>query len=166
MGELLFHKEHAWIKVEEEIGTIGISDFAQKQLGDILYVDIPDEGTEVVAGKEFGQIESAKSMSSLVAPVSGEVIEAHEFSDDDPEIISLFEMPDDMQATFRATLDKTPAELGWGQGVLNRLGNRRSGVDTTGLDENSPLWQWANRFAEQFMPGADVRQLMTFHTGA
>ena len=88
MGELLFHKEHAWIKVEEEIGTIGISDFAQEQLGDILYVDIPDEGTEVVAGEEFGQIESAKSMSSLVAPVSGEVIEAHEFPDDDPEIIN------------------------------------------------------------------------------
>lgn len=88
MGKLLFHKEHAWITVEEEIGTIGISDFAQEQLGDILYVDIPEEGTEVVAGEEFGQIESAKSMSSLVAPVSGEVIEAHEFPDDDPEIIN------------------------------------------------------------------------------
>lgn len=88
MGKLLFHKEHAWITVEEEIGTIGISDFAQEQLGEILYVDIPEKGTEVVAGEEFGQIESAKSMSSLVAPVSGEVIEAHEFPDDDPEIIN------------------------------------------------------------------------------
>ncbi len=88
MGELLFHKEHAWIKVEEEIGTIGISDFAQEQLGDILYVDIPEEGNKIVAGEEFGQIESAKSMSSLIAPVSGEVIKSNETIDDDPEIIN------------------------------------------------------------------------------
>ncbi len=96
MGKLLFHKEHAWIKVEEEIGTIGISDFAQEQLGDILYVDIPDEGKELVAGEEFGQIESTKSMSSLIAPVSGEVIKSNEILDDDPEIIN-----------------KSPYEEGW-----------------------------------------------------
>ena len=88
MGKLLFHKEHMWINTEGDIGTVGISDFAQQQLGDILYVDIPEEGTDIVAGEEFGQIESAKSMSSLVAPVSGEVIKSNETLDDDPEIIN------------------------------------------------------------------------------
>ncbi len=77
-----------WINTEGDIGTVGISDFAQQQLGDILYVDIPEEGTDIVAGEEFGQIESAKSMSSLVAPVSGEVIKSNETLDDDPEIIN------------------------------------------------------------------------------
>ncbi len=88
MGKFLFHKEHTWINAEGDNGTIGISDFAQQQLGDILYVDIPEEGTEIVAGEEFGQIESAKSMSSLIAPVSGEVIKSNETIDDDPEIIN------------------------------------------------------------------------------
>ncbi len=125
MGELLFHKEHAWIKVEEEIGTIGISDFAQEQLGDILYVDIPEEGTKIVAGEEFGQIESAKSMSSLVAPVSGEVIEAHEFPDDDPEIIN-----------------KSPYEDGWiikvklnNLSELNELLDEQSYIEMASAEE-------------------------------
>jgi glycine cleavage system H protein len=88
MSKYLFHKEHTWINAEEDNGTIGISDFAQEQLGEILYLDIPEEGTELVVGEEFGQIESAKSMSSLIAPVSGEVIKSNQALEDDPEIIN------------------------------------------------------------------------------
>lgn len=89
MSEIKFHKEHTWVRLEnEDIGTIGISDYAQEQLGKIVYVELPEEGTEVTAGEEFGQIESSKSMSDLISPVSGEVIETNEALEDDPSIIN------------------------------------------------------------------------------
>jgi glycine cleavage system H protein len=89
MSEIKFHKEHTWVRLEDDdIGTVGISDYAQEQLGKIIYVELPEEGTEVTQGEEFGQIESSKSMSDLISPVSGEVIETNEALEDDPSIIN------------------------------------------------------------------------------
>lgn len=88
MAEFLFHREHTWINVEGDIGTVGISDYAQDQLGEILYVDLPEEGTELTAGEAVGQIESTKSLSDLIAPVSGAVIKSNERLEDDPSIIN------------------------------------------------------------------------------
>jgi len=68
-----YTKEHEWIRVEDGIGTIGITDFAQQQLGDVVYVELPDVGASLVAGQVFGTIESVKAVSELFAPVTGEV---------------------------------------------------------------------------------------------
>ncbi|MBI5583851.1 MAG: glycine cleavage system protein GcvH [Deltaproteobacteria bacterium] len=88
MGNLLFHKEHCWIRSEGDIGTIGISDFAQNQMGQIIYVEIPETGRELAVGEEFGAIESSKTTSDLIAPVSGEVLEANTSLEDDPTLIN------------------------------------------------------------------------------
>jgi glycine cleavage system H protein len=89
MAEIKFHKEHTWVRVEEDdIGVIGITDYAQDQLGKVIYVELPEEGDELTQGEEFGQIESSKATSDLIAPVSGEVLEANEALNDDPSIIN------------------------------------------------------------------------------
>ena len=83
-----FHKEHLWFKVEGDTGMIGITDYAQQQLGDIVYVDLPDEGDEIKKDESLGEVESAKTLSDLIAPVSGEVIEVNNNAVDDPSIIN------------------------------------------------------------------------------
>ncbi len=83
-----FHKEHLWFKVEGDTGLIGITDYAQQQLGDIVYVDLPDEGDEIKKDESLGEVESAKALSDLIAPVSGEVIEVNIGAVDDPSIIN------------------------------------------------------------------------------
>ncbi len=83
-----FHKEHLWFKVEGDTGIIGITDYAQEQLGEIVYVDLPDEGDEIKKDESLGEVESAKALSDLIAPVSGEVIEVNNNAVDDPSIIN------------------------------------------------------------------------------
>ncbi|MDH5405843.1 MAG: glycine cleavage system protein GcvH [Candidatus Aminicenantes bacterium] len=83
-----FHKEHLWFKAEGDTGMIGITDYAQQQLGDIVYVDLPDEGDEIKKDESLGEVESAKTLSDLIAPVSGEVIEVNNNAVDDPSIIN------------------------------------------------------------------------------
>ncbi|MDE6071140.1 MAG: glycine cleavage system protein GcvH [Muribaculaceae bacterium] len=85
---LLYADSHEWVKVEGEIATIGISDYAQHALGDIVYVDMPEVGDEVTAGEDFGAVESVKAASDLYSPVSGEVIEVNEELEDAPESIN------------------------------------------------------------------------------
>ena len=68
---LLYSESHEWVKVEGDIATIGVSDFAQKEMGDITYVDLPDEDDELNEGEEFGALESVKASSELISPVSG-----------------------------------------------------------------------------------------------
>ena len=80
-----YTKEHEWLLVEGDTGTIGITFHAQKELGDIVYVDLPKVGTKVEAGKSFGSVESVKAVSDLYAPVSGEVIEINETLASSPE---------------------------------------------------------------------------------
>lgn len=80
-----YTKEHEWVKVEGDTGTIGITDHAQKELGDIVYVDLPKVGTTVEKGKTVGSVESVKAVSDIYSPVSGEVTEVNELLATSPE---------------------------------------------------------------------------------
>lgn len=85
---LLYSESHEWVKVEGDIAIIGVSDFAQKEMGDITYVDMPDVDDEVTAEEEFGALESVKASSDLFSPVSGVVVENNEALEDKPELIN------------------------------------------------------------------------------
>ena len=85
---LLYSESHEYVKVEGNIGYVGISDYAQHALGNVVYVDMPDVDDEVEAGSEFGAVESVKAASDLIAPVSGVVIEVNEKLGDQPELIN------------------------------------------------------------------------------
>lgn len=85
---LYYSESHEYVKVEGNIGYIGISDYAQYALGNVVYVDMPDVDDEVEAGSEFGAVESVKAASDLIAPVSGVVVEVNEALDDQPELIN------------------------------------------------------------------------------
>ena len=83
--ELMYHPGHLWVRDEGEGRvTVGITDFAQDQLGKVVYVDLPEVGDTVVEGEEMGAVESAKSVSDLIAPVTGEVLEINDDLNDDP----------------------------------------------------------------------------------
>ena len=85
---LFYSESHEYVKVEGNVGYIGISDYAQHALGNVVYVDMPEVDDEVTAGEEFGAVESVKAASDLFAPVSGKVIEVNEALDDQPELIN------------------------------------------------------------------------------
>lgn len=85
---IYYSESHEYVRVEGNEGYIGISDFAQKQLGNVVYVDMPGEGDELVAGEEFGAIESVKAASDLISPISGEVLEVNAALADDPGLIN------------------------------------------------------------------------------
>ncbi len=85
---LKYTKEHEWIRVEGNIGTIGITDHAQSELGDIVYVDIPDAGATVKQGDVFGTIEAVKTVADLFAPVSGTITEFNSAINDAPESVN------------------------------------------------------------------------------
>ena len=85
---LKYTDRHDWIRVEGEFAYMGITDFAQEQLGDILFVEMPEVGDEITSGKEYGIIESSKVASDLISPISGEVVEINERLDDEPEYIN------------------------------------------------------------------------------
>lgn len=85
----LFTEEHEWLRLlDDGTALIGISDFAQEQLGDVVYVELPELGEKVVAGDEFGSIESVKASSEMYCPVSGEVLEVNEALKDNPEFVN------------------------------------------------------------------------------
>ena len=83
-----YSESHEWVKVEGNIAVIGVSDFAQKEMGDITYVDMPEVDDEVTAGEEFGALESVKASSELIAPVSGTVVEVNSELEDTPEKVN------------------------------------------------------------------------------
>ena len=83
-----YTKEHEWLKVDGSVGTIGITDYAQNQLGDIVFVELPKAGTEIAAGKTFGSVESVKAVSDLFAPVTGTVTEVNEALNTAPEQVN------------------------------------------------------------------------------
>ncbi len=87
-SHLLYSKTDEWILVEGDVATIGITDFAQSELGDIIFLELPDSGTEVVADDMFGVVESIKAASDLIAPVSGEVLESNKPLEKAPEAIN------------------------------------------------------------------------------
>lgn len=87
---LKYSRDHEWVDTTADAAAvrIGITDFAQDQLGDVVFVDLPEVGDSLEAGEEFGEVESTKSVSDLVAPVSGEVLRVNEALEDSPEVIN------------------------------------------------------------------------------
>jgi len=83
-----YTKDHEWIRLSGEIAEVGITDFAQDQLGDVVFVELPDPGRHVTAGESFGSIESVKAVSELFAPMSGEVLEVNPTLKDHPETVN------------------------------------------------------------------------------
>lgn len=86
--ELRYSEEHEWVKVEGDKVKIGITDFAQSELGDIVFVELPEVGDEITADEPFGSVESVKTVSELYAPISGKVVEVNEELDDNPEYVN------------------------------------------------------------------------------
>ena len=87
-ADLKYTKDHEWIKVDGDTGTIGITEYAQGELGDVVFVELPTVGTKIQQGKQFGTIEAVKTVSDLFAPVGGEVVEVNESLKDSPEIVN------------------------------------------------------------------------------
>lgn len=85
---LYYSESHEYVKIEGEYGYIGITDYAQNALGNVVYVDMPDVDDEIEAGEEFGAVESVKAASDIIAPVSGTVVEVNENLEDTPELIN------------------------------------------------------------------------------
>jgi glycine cleavage system H protein len=86
--DLKYTKEHEWVRVDGDKGVVGITNFAQQQLGDVVYVDLPEVGATFSAGQTFGTIESVKAVSELFAPVAGEVVEVNAALKDKPEDVN------------------------------------------------------------------------------
>ncbi len=86
--ELKYSKDHEWAKVEGDIVTIGINDYAQDQLGEVVFVEVPEVGDSLSKGDEFGTVESVKAVSEIYLPVSGEVVEVNEALEDAPELVN------------------------------------------------------------------------------
>lgn len=107
--DLLYTKTHEWVRVEDEIAVIGITDFAQEQLGDITYVELPAVGDLLEAGQEMGSVESVKAASELYCPVSGEVIEVNEELEAAPEKINTDPFGEGWLLRLRLTAE--PADL-------------------------------------------------------
>ena len=87
--DLRYTKEHEWVRAEGDVGTIGITHHAQKELGDVVYVDLPKVGAHIEQGKSLGSVESVKAVSDIYAPVSGEVIQVNETLAQSPEQLNL-----------------------------------------------------------------------------
>ncbi|AVQ34438.1 glycine cleavage system protein GcvH [Staphylococcus muscae] len=87
-SNLKYSKEHEWVKVEGNTAIIGITDFAQNELGDIVFVELPEVDDEVSEGDTFGSVESVKTVSELYSPVSGKVVEVNENLEDEPEAVN------------------------------------------------------------------------------
>jgi glycine cleavage system H protein len=105
---LYFTKEHEWIRVEGDTATIGISNHAQEQLGDIVFAEVPDAGRRLSKGQEAAVVESVKAASDVYAPVSGEVIEGNQAVADDPALVNTD--PEGQGWFFKLKLDN-PGEL-------------------------------------------------------
>ena len=87
-AELKYTKDHEWIKIEGNVATVGITDFAQSELGDIVYIDVDTLDEELSANEVFGSVEAVKTVSDLFLPVSGKVIEVNEALEDEPELVN------------------------------------------------------------------------------
>ena len=85
---LKYSNDHEWVAVDGDIATVGITDYAQGELGDLVFVELPDVDSEVTQGDSFGTVEAVKAVSDLFAPISGTVTEIHEALADDPEVVN------------------------------------------------------------------------------
>jgi glycine cleavage system H protein len=114
MNGLMFSEDHEWIEVEGDTATVGITDYAQEQLGDVVFVDLPEPGTEVAAGDDAAVVESVKAASEIFAPLSGEIIEVNEDLEADPSKVN--ESAESNGWFFKMTIED-PAEL---DGLMDR----------------------------------------------
>ena len=87
-AELRYSKSHEWVKTEDGVTVVGISDFAQDALGDVVFVNLPGEGDDVTCGEAFGDVESVKAVSDVMSPVTGVIAEVNEELDDSPELLN------------------------------------------------------------------------------
>ena len=87
-GELSYTSDHEWVAVEGDVATVGITDYAQNELGDIVFVELPKAGDETIKSEPFGTVEAVKAVSDLYAPLSGEVIEINQSLEEQPELIN------------------------------------------------------------------------------
>ena len=107
-AELLYSKDHEWVRVESDgVAVIGVTDFAAEQLGDVVYVDLPEAGDEISSGTEMGEIESTKSVSDLFSPLDGTVTEINQAVVDAPELVDSSPFGEGwlLKATFEALPD-------------------------------------------------------------
>lgn len=110
---LIYTEQHEWIRDDGDVVTVGITHFAQDQLGDVVYVDLPSPGAEVEAEQPFGEVESTKSVSDLFAPVSGEIVARNEGLDERPELVNSDPYGDGWMVTIR------PADRSQLEGLLD-----------------------------------------------
>ncbi|APX31476.1 glycine cleavage system protein H [Brachybacterium sp. P6-10-X1] len=109
-AELLFSKDHEWVRVVSDgVAVVGVTDYAAEQLGDVVYVDLPESGDEISAGSEMGEIESTKSVSDLFSPISGTVSEINPAVVDTPELVN--SSPFDEGWLLKASFDALPEDL-------------------------------------------------------
>jgi glycine cleavage system H protein len=106
--ENLYSKDHEWIYVEGEVGTIGVTDYAQKELGDVVYVDLPEVGDTFDLNEPFGSVESVKAVSEVFCPISGEIVDVNGDLQDTPELIN--ESPHENAWMIKVRIDN-PDEL-------------------------------------------------------
>lgn len=115
-SHLRYTTAHEWVRDDDDLVTIGITDFAQDQLGDVVYVDLPSPGAEVSQGQPFGEVESTKSVSDLFAPITGVIEARNEELDERPELINADPYGDGWLVTIRPT-DRTQLD-----GLLDAAG--------------------------------------------
>ena len=88
MDERFYHKEHTWVSIDGDEVIVGLTDYAQNEMGDIIYVELPEEGAAIIEGDSFATVESAKAVQDIIAPLSGEVVRGNEDLLDAPEVIN------------------------------------------------------------------------------
>lgn len=106
---LSYTEEHEWLSLDGEVATVGVTDFAQDSLGDIVYVQLPEVGDTITAGEPCGEIESTKSVSELFAPATGEIVEINDHAVDSPEVVNAD--PYGKGWLFRVRIEETPELL-------------------------------------------------------
>jgi glycine cleavage system H protein len=126
--DLKYTKEHEWARVEGKRVTVGITDFAQDALGDVVYVDVPEPGTEVRAGEPFGEVESTKSVSDVYAPVTGTVVDRNGALADSPQLVNQDPYRDGWMIVIEVT---DPAEL---EGLMEAGAYRALTVSESGQE--------------------------------
>ncbi|MDX1580919.1 MAG: glycine cleavage system protein GcvH [Alphaproteobacteria bacterium] len=113
MSDVRYTKDHEWIRLEGEVAVVGITDYAQEQLGDVVYIEVPEIGKAIKKGAEAGVIESVKAASEIYSPVTGEVVEGNTALDEDPALVNSSPMGDGW--IYRMALSD-PSEL---DGLMN-----------------------------------------------
>ena len=125
--DLKYSKSHEWVRVDGDVATIGLGDYAQNELGDITYLELPDVGDSIVAGEPLGVVESVKAASDIYAPISGEVVEQNESAIGAPEIVNQSPYGDawllKVKITDAAQLEDLMDAAAYGEFVESQIGH-------------------------------------------